>query len=109
MSKLASSGAQSSRIPVKSRTTPAVSARVQGAVAKQNGGGVPKGSYIGRLQHAAADSPKCPNSQLTSARETMSQQSGNDNRSKQLNPNHDEYWRSRGEDKRPDNWERRIA
>lgn len=39
----------------------------------------------------------------------MSRQSENDNHSNQLNPNHDEYWHSRGEDDRPDDWEDRLA
>ena len=33
----------------------------------------------------------------------------NDNHSNQLNPNHDEYWHSRDEDCRPDEWEDRLA
>jgi hypothetical protein len=28
-----------------------------------------------------------------------------DNRANQLNPEHDAYWQSRGEDERPDDWE----
>lgn len=32
----------------------------------------------------------------------------NDNRANQLNPNHTAYWQSRGEDKRPSDWERRV-
>jgi hypothetical protein len=28
-----------------------------------------------------------------------------DNRSQQLNPEHDAYWQSRGDDERPDDWE----
>jgi len=35
-------------------TTHAVVARVQGAVAKNNGGMVPKGNYVGRMQRAVA-------------------------------------------------------
>ena len=31
-----------------------------------------------------------------------------DNHADQLNPNHDAYWQSRGEDERPDDWEDRI-
>ncbi len=31
----------------------------------------------------------------------------NDNHANQLNPNNDEYWGSRGEDSRPDDWEER--
>lgn len=44
--------------------TPAAVARVQGAVAAQNGGQVPKGSYVGRMQRVVAQSvaPKGGNS-----------------------------------------------
>ena len=38
----------------------------------------------------------------------MSRQSDNDNHSNQLNPNNDEYWHSRGDDERPDDWEERA-
>ena len=31
-----------------------------------------------------------------------------DNRSNQLNPNHDAYWESRGLDGRPDDWEEQL-
>ena len=37
-------------------TTPSVVARIQRAVAVQNGGQVPKGSYVGRMQRAVAQS-----------------------------------------------------
>jgi hypothetical protein len=42
-------------------------------------------------------------------RKAMSRQSDNDNHANQCNPNNDEYWHSRGEDERPDNWEERRA
>ena len=32
-----------------------------------------------------------------------------DNHANQLNPTSDEYWQSRGEDERPNDWEERIA
>lgn len=32
-----------------------------------------------------------------------------DNYSNQLNPEHDAYWQSRGEEERPDDWEDRFA
>ncbi|HEX8695944.1 MAG TPA: hypothetical protein VF746_26250 [Longimicrobium sp.] len=32
-----------------------------------------------------------------------------DNRANQLNPEHDAYWQSRGEDERPEDWEDRLA
>lgn len=31
-----------------------------------------------------------------------------DNRSRQLDPENDAYWQSRGEEERPDDWEDRI-
>lgn len=38
----------------------------------------------------------------------MSQKSDQDNHANQLNPEHDAYWQSRGEDERPDDYEDRI-
>lgn len=38
-------------------TRPADVARVQGAVARQHGGQVPKGSYVGCMQRATAQPP----------------------------------------------------
>lgn len=32
-------------------------------------------------------------------------QHDDDNRSNQLNPNNDAYWQSRGEDRRPEDWD----
>jgi hypothetical protein len=57
MSKSARGVASTPRTLVKS-TTQSTVARVQGAVARQNGGGVPKGSYVGRMQQTVAKSPK---------------------------------------------------
>jgi hypothetical protein len=31
-----------------------------------------------------------------------------DNRSQQLDPEHDTYWQSRGEDERPDDWQEQL-
>lgn len=31
-----------------------------------------------------------------------------DNRSRQLDPEHDAYWQSRGEDERPDVWQEQL-
>jgi len=31
-----------------------------------------------------------------------------DNHANQLNPEHDAYWQSRGEEERPDNWEEQL-
>ncbi len=31
-----------------------------------------------------------------------------DHRADQLNPNNDDYWQSRGEDERPDDWQDRL-
>ena len=35
-------------------------------------------------------------------------QHDDDNRSQQLNPEHDAYWQSRGEEERPDDWVERL-
>lgn len=58
MSKSAHGGTQSPHTPVNSLTTPMVVARVQSTVAKQHGNGVPRGSYVGRMQRAAAKATK---------------------------------------------------
>ncbi|MGL5110216.1 MAG: hypothetical protein ACRC7J_14295 [Vibrio ordalii] len=44
----------------KSKTpmTPEAAARIQGNVAKQNDGKVPKGDFVGRAQRAAANNQK---------------------------------------------------
>lgn len=38
----------------------------------------------------------------------MPSKSDNDNHANQLNPNHDEYWHSRGEDERPEDWQEKL-
>lgn len=38
----------------------------------------------------------------------MSQKTDQGNHANQLNPEHDAYWQSRGDDERPDDWEERI-
>ena len=43
--------------PSNQSTTPSVVARVQRAVAINNGGQVPKGSYVGRIQRTVAQQP----------------------------------------------------
>lgn len=58
MSKSARGGVPVPRKTVKSPITSAAVARVQSAVARQNSGGVPKDSYVGRMQQAAAKAPK---------------------------------------------------
>lgn len=58
MSKSSRGANAAPRTLVKSTTTQPAVARVQGAVARQNGGGVPKGSYVGRMQQTVAKAPK---------------------------------------------------
>lgn len=58
MSKSARSVASAPRVFVKSTTNQSAVARVQGAVARQNGGGVPKASYVGRMQRTVAKAPQ---------------------------------------------------
>ncbi|MBA7523330.1 hypothetical protein ES705_15454 [subsurface metagenome] len=36
----------------------------------------------------------------------MSKRSDSNNQSNQLNPNNDAYWQSRGDDGKPDDWEK---
>jgi len=38
-------------------------------------------------------------------KETDMAKQDDDNRSRQLDPEHDAYWQSRGEDERPDDWQ----
>ena len=45
---------KSSRQPACNLLTQAALSRMQGAEARQNGGGVPKGSHIGRMQRHIA-------------------------------------------------------
>jgi hypothetical protein len=35
-------------------------------------------------------------------------QHDDDNRSRQLDPEHDTYWQSRGEDERPEDWQEQL-
>lgn len=58
MNKSARSAAPAPHSSVKSPTTPAAVARVQSAVARQNGRGVPKGSYVARMQNTVAKAGK---------------------------------------------------
>jgi hypothetical protein len=54
MSKSARSASKAPRNSVKTRISKEAVARVHKAIAKQNDGGVPKGSYVGDLQRALA-------------------------------------------------------
>lgn len=58
MSKSARSAKPAPRSSVKSPITKVDLARVHGAIAKKNGGGVPKGSYVGRMQRIVAKTVK---------------------------------------------------
>lgn len=44
---------------------------------------------------------------LTQGKNNMAKHD-DDNRSRQLDPEHDAYWQSRGEDERPDDWQDRL-
>lgn len=39
----------------------------------------------------------------------MSKKDDLDNHSRQMDPEHDAYWQSRGEEERPDNWQDRLT
>lgn len=54
--------------------------------------------------------PSIPHGDLQSHNEDIiMSKHDDDNRSRQLNPEHDAYWQSRGEDGRPDDWEDRLG
>lgn len=57
MSKRNPSGVSTPGSPVKSPVTAKAVSRSQGAVAIQNHGRTPKGSYVGRMQRALASKP----------------------------------------------------
>ena len=42
-------------------------------------------------------------------RSSDTSQADRDNRSRQLDPEHDAYWQSRGEEERPEDWKDRLA
>jgi len=46
--------------PRANATTTAATARVQSAVSRRNGGGVPPGSYVGRMQATVAKTSRRP-------------------------------------------------
>lgn len=54
MAKTARGGAPAPRSSQKTTTRPADAARIQSAIAPQHGGGIRKGSYVGRMQRSAA-------------------------------------------------------
>lgn len=58
MSKPVRSTPAAPRPSSTSPITPAAVARIQGAVAKQKGGAVPSGSYVGRIQRVVAKRTK---------------------------------------------------
>lgn len=54
-------------------------------------------------EHKAAQ----PKTHQTRAKIKMTKHD-DDNRSRQLDPEHDAFWQSRGEDERPDDWQERL-
>lgn len=86
-----------SKVPV---TREAV-VRTMKAVAPRSGGQIPTGSYVGKLQlaEAAKKSGKRGNGQIKEIPQRVTFDLNN--RSRQLNPQHDVYWQSRGQTGRP--------
>lgn len=98
--------------PVKVPTDHLAVQRVRTAVEKQHGGQVPKDSYLHRLekgvqQRTAPPAPFKPRPEATS-RPAAPPVAQDIHRSRQLNPNNDAFWRSRGEAGRPDDWQQRL-
>ena len=92
--------------PVKVPTDAAAVQRVRAAIEKQHGGQVPKDSYLHRMEKIVQKrteptaSAKPKPSEPPSAQDIL--------RSRQLNPNNNAFWRSRGEAGRPDDWQQRL-
>lgn len=98
--------------PVKVPTDAVAIQRVRTAVEKRHGGQVPKDSYLHRMEKAVQQRTEPPvsakprpefqprPSEPPSAQDLL--------RSRQLNPNNDAFWRSRGEAGRPDDWHQRL-
>ena len=80
----------------KKAMTPEAQARIHSTEAKQGGGCVSKGSFTARAQRTVAQQTKTKKHGCL-----LSKKDDDDNRSRQLNPEHDAYWQSRGYDKRP--------
>jgi hypothetical protein len=81
-------------------TTQDVAKRVQRAVSMQNDGVVPKDNYSTRLTSAAdRQKAKAPENRKPEIKAPSVE-----NRGKQLNPNNEAYWRSRGHPTRPEDW-----
>lgn len=97
--------------PVKVPTDQVAVQRVRTAVEMQHGGQVPKDSYLHRLekvvQQPAPTVPAKPRPEPTH-RPTAPPDAQDMHRSRQLNPNNDAFWRSRGEAGRPDDWQQRL-
>lgn len=98
--------------PVKVPTDTAAVQRVRTVVERQHGGQVPKDSYLHRMervvqQRPAQPAPVKPRPEST-PRPADPPVAQDMLRSRQLNPNNDAFWRSRGESGRPDDWQQRL-
>lgn len=98
--------------PVKVTTDHVAVQRVRTAVERQHGGQVPKDSYLHRMERVVQQRP-APPVPVTSRPEATSRPAAppvaqDMHRSRQLNPNNDAFWRSRGEAGRPDDWQQRL-
>lgn len=97
--------------PVKVPTDAAAVQRVRTALEKQHGGQVPKDSYLHRMEKVvqqrteptASANPR-PEFQPRPSEPPLARDI---HRSRQLNPNNDAFWRSRGESGRPADWQQR--
>ncbi len=81
-------------------------ARTMKTVGSKHGGQVPAGSYVGALQAAEASRNREPHKIIARkdkapATVRQLQPASKDNRSRQLNSQHDTYWKSRGQPERP--------
>lgn len=98
--------------PVKVPSDHVAVQRVRTAVERQHGGQVPKESYLHRMekvvqQRPAPSAPAKPKPEST-PRPAAPPVAQDMLRSRQLNPNNDAFWRSRGEAGRPEDWQQRL-
>lgn len=98
--------------PVKVPIDAVAVQRVRTAVKKQHDGQVPTDSYLHRMEKVVLQLPEPlahagprPESKSRPADPPLAQ---DPLRSRQLNPNNDAFWRSRGEPGRPDDWQQRL-
>lgn len=98
--------------PVKVSTDAVAIQRVRTAVEKQHGGQVPNDSYLHRMEKVVQQRTEPPSSAKPrpefQPKPSEPPAAPDILRSRQLNPNNEAFWRSRGEAGRPADWQQRL-